>query len=360
MLSKTHEEGGIKTVTLARGSFTDLSPPAPPSLSRTTSPDAREKSDPLKLLGSVGIVELLEQDGRPTFIVDIGDQIAYSPESASLQILFANNALRSDPAAWQCVSGNATDSPINHGTHTTPQFCTWLLSTASPGNHAEVNPPPIEYGGVIWSCYTLRKRLRVVSGAAPSSATVISSTNAQLESAILPASSSARVSANKIDHASSSVHVSEPQDYFGSTIPTVTSRVKGEPTPPISAPQPEAIYLTKGETFDHNSAQFPKPNNIELPSAEANLLAAEESSSFANECVIFAHSAADVDPFVRNTKDMRNENHDMGFFDWTRLTVSPSLPRHIQFARSIDWASTPLGPIELWSNDLRAMCNLIM
>ncbi|KAI1527835.1 BaeS Signal transduction histidine kinase [Pyrenophora tritici-repentis] len=50
----------------------------------------------------------------------------------------------------------------------------------------------------------------------------------------------------------------------------------------------------------------------------------------------------------------------MGFFDWTRLAVSPSLPRHIQFARSIDWASTPLGPIEYWSNDLRAMCNLIM
>jgi len=50
----------------------------------------------------------------------------------------------------------------------------------------------------------------------------------------------------------------------------------------------------------------------------------------------------------------------MGFFDWTRLAISPSLPRHILFARSVDWASTPLGPIEYWSNDLRAMCNLIM
>jgi hypothetical protein len=50
----------------------------------------------------------------------------------------------------------------------------------------------------------------------------------------------------------------------------------------------------------------------------------------------------------------------MGFFDWTRLSISSSLPPHIQFARAIDWASTPLGPIEYWSNDLRAMCNLIM
>lgn len=47
-------------------------------------------------------------------------------------------------------------------------------------------------------------------------------------------------------------------------------------------------------------------------------------------------------------------------FDWTRLPMSAALPRHIQFARSIDWASTPLGPIEDWTFDLRAMCNLIM
>jgi PAS domain-containing protein len=47
-------------------------------------------------------------------------------------------------------------------------------------------------------------------------------------------------------------------------------------------------------------------------------------------------------------------------FDWTRLPMSAALPRHIQFARSIDWAATPLGPIEEWGFDLRAMCNLIM
>jgi PAS domain S-box-containing protein len=54
------------------------------------------------------------------------------------------------------------------------------------------------------------------------------------------------------------------------------------------------------------------------------------------------------------------QDSEVGFFDWTRLEVSPSLPRHIQFARSIDWDSTALGPIEYWSADLRAMSNLIM
>lgn len=49
-----------------------------------------------------------------------------------------------------------------------------------------------------------------------------------------------------------------------------------------------------------------------------------------------------------------------GFFDWTRLPNSPALPRHIQFALSIDWASTALGPIDDWPTELRSMCNLIM
>lgn len=36
------------------------------------------------------------------------------------------------------------------------------------------------------------------------------------------------------------------------------------------------------------------------------------------------------------------------------------MPEHVKFARSVDWASTALGPIETWSADLRQMCNLII
>lgn len=36
------------------------------------------------------------------------------------------------------------------------------------------------------------------------------------------------------------------------------------------------------------------------------------------------------------------------------------MPQHVQFARSIDWGQTALGPIETWNADLRQMCNLIM
>jgi hypothetical protein len=359
MLSKAREDSGIKTVTLARGTFSGLSPPGPASRSsgrtserssvpQTVSPDARDKSDPLRMLGSVGIVELLEQDGRPTFIVDIGDFTNYT-EAANLQILFANSALRSSSSTWDLVAGKPTDSATDDLSHATCQFRSWLLSTVVQSDNVELNPPPVEHGGIIWSCYTLRKRLRVVSGAFTTHATSLLSTSAANESAICSAASVGLVSENANELSSTSIPNCEPQDYFGATVCTVT---QGEPTPPMSAPQPGPTYYIT-DSSDDGSGLFPKPSRKSIPSIE-------ESTSFANECVLRAHTAGDVDPFHRETTSQRVENQDMGFFDWTRLALSPSLPRHIQFARSIDWASTALGPIEYWSNDLRAMCNLIM
>jgi hypothetical protein len=298
------------------------------------------------MLGSVGIVELLEQDGRPTFIVDIGDFTNYT-ETANLQILFANTALRSNPSTWELVAGKTTSATFDDLSHATYQFRGWLLSTVIQGENIETNPSPVEHGGIVWSCYTLRKRLRVVSGAVAAQATSLPCTSAVNEFAIPSASSVGLVSGNAIETSSSPAQNSEPQDYFGTTVRTVR---QGEPTPPISAPQPGPHAKT--DTSDDGSGLCPKPSN--------KVISIEESAPFANGCVLRAQSAGDIDPFHRVANSKRDENHDMGFFDWTRLALSPSLPRHIQFARSIDWANTPLGPIEYWSNDLRAMCNLIM
>jgi len=361
MLSKTHEDSGIKTVTLARGTFSGLSPPGPPtgpgarssersSLARTASPDSRDKSDPLRLLGSVSIAELLEQDGRPTFIVDMGDFANYTPETSPLQILFANSALRSNPSTWELVAGKPADSPLENSTsHATQQFRGWLLSTTIPGENSDVNPPPVDHGGIVWSCYTLRRRLRVVSGLISAPAIVLPAVDAPNDFAIPSTPSADLVWGNNGEKNSSSAQNNEPQDYFGSTVPMVS---RGEPTPPVSAPQPTP-NSNLPKFGEDGSEAIPRPSKIGMPSIE-------DSSSFANECVLRAQTAGDVDSFRREVHSPHEDNQDMGFFDWTRLALSPSLPRHIQFARSIDWASTPLGPIEYWSNDLRAMCNLIM
>jgi hypothetical protein len=333
MLSKTQgEEGGIRTVTLARGTFSGLSPPGAPSIAsasgrssersslpRTASPDARDRPDrdPLRLLSAVGIVELLEQDTRPTFIVDIGHVANYARDLSNLQILFANTALRSSTPTWELVS----QPPALDKDHATV-FRNWLLSTVMGGANLGPNPMPLEHGGVIWSCYTLRQRLRVVSGAVPTHASAsIAPATAPTQFPIPSTSSSGALSATNFQ-TSPFAAGREPQDYFGSNAPAT----------PEEQPSDSAVALQ-----DQVGPTSPRDRSgIFQTAPKASLPSVEKSSSTANA------------------------EHDMGFFDWTRLPMSSSLPRHIQFARSIDWAATSLGPIEYWSNDLRAMCNLIM
>ena len=361
MLSRTSEDSGIKTVTLARGTFSGLSPPGPTGAAsgrssersslppRTASPDGRDRNDPLRLLGSVGIVELLEQDNRPTFIVDIGDNVNHAHENSGLQILFANSALRSKPMMWELVAGKPSSASGEDPTAlASGQFKSWLLSTVIQGESLDVNPSPVEHGGIVWSCYTLRKRLRVASGAIPGPPpSSIPSTSASLDFA---AHSSSLRPTPTTGAAPSPAPVQEPQDYFGNGAPV--AMVNDLDQEPHSAMSPEHVPRSEPVSADKPSIMpFQRPDRLELPDFNGH-------PSFTNECVLRAHAAGDVDAFHRAPSPP--QEHDVGFFDWTRLSLSPSLPRHIQFARAIDWASTPLGPIEFWSNDLRAMCNLIM
>ncbi|PVI06725.1 hypothetical protein DM02DRAFT_513872 [Periconia macrospinosa] len=355
MLSNTREDSGIKTVTLARGSYSGLSPP-PPTLGgrvseraslppRLESPNIREKGDPLRLLGSAGVVELLENDPRPTFVVDIGDAANSPLDLSGLPILFANGALRANPSMWDLVARKLSNPITEEPTaHVSSQFRSWLLSTVAQDENLDLNPPPVEHGGIVWLCYTLKKRLRVVATVNPLAISV-PSTNPPAEFGI-PSSSSALTS-DSVRDVVTSVPAIEPQDYFGSTAsPLAEDEDTGVSVEPTSL-QPDA-NIPQHREGDAVDGFFQAPDKLDLGS----------HPSFQNECVLRAQAAGEVDAFHRIEGSSRD--HDVGFFDWTRLSISSSLPRHIQFARSIDWASTPLGPIEYWSNDLRAMCNLIM
>ncbi|KAK4690403.1 hypothetical protein P7C71_g6377, partial [Lecanoromycetidae sp. Uapishka_2] len=117
----------------------------------------------------------------------------------------------------------------------------------------------------------------------------------------------------------------EPQDYFGSA---------------------------RSPSYSANQRKSHGPDPAAL--RRQNIGASSPLGSRNGEALLRAASAGDHDPFPMTQKI------EPGFFDWTRLPNSPALPRHIQFTRSIDWASTSLGPMEDWPTELRSMCNLIM
>lgn len=172
-----------------------------------------------------------------------------------------------------------------------------------------------------FTCSTLRKRLRLISISANPLGTDTASTssNGPVSNSSLLVERSRGQSLNALARTPMYEEPSEPSDYFGDATDQINSEA-GESPLPLSSP---------AMTVD----------SILSPPRQAMIAAQHEGL----------------------TAEMLNAQFPNGSsFDWTRLPITPALPRHIQFTRSIDWASTLLGPIETWTFDLRAMCNLIM
>jgi hypothetical protein len=72
-------------------------------------------------------------------------------------------------------------------------------------------------------------------------------------------------------------------------------------------------------------------------------------------------------PGPRNAppSQIQTDNHPASFVtpgtaDWTLAQPSGDLSQHVIFARSIDWAGTPLGDMSTWSKEFRQIANLVM
>jgi hypothetical protein len=60
------------------------------------------------------------------------------------------------------------------------------------------------------------------------------------------------------------------------------------------------------------------------------------------------------------TLSRKSSKNKVPNFDWTDEVPPLKLSSHVAWARSIDWASTPLGPMSNWSSQLRSIANLVM
>ena len=375
MLSNVNREdsGGIRTVKLARGTLhIGNTPPRAmntptgriheerSSIPRgfTSTPDEKEKGSGVQILSQIGIVELLEQDDRPTFIIDLGNQSNFHP--GPLQIVFANYSLRAYPGLLEMVAGKSDPSTPGLVTAVTfPEFKAWAISFVRNNECLDVCLPSFLYCGITWTCSTLRKRFRLINGShlsgPPSLGSNPPSAGVSVSSGITTGIPNRLLDASP--EGSKSVH-EEPQDYFGNA-PVVNytnvpvRSVKRGVLATIESPDPSFKILDNGVDIPMQDAKgsIKAQDVLDSGGEQVSPLGMRPNEAIA---ILQATTAGPLDPFTTP------QQSDPGFFDWTRLPVTPALPRHIQFARSVDWASTSLGPIEEWPPALRGMCNLIM
>jgi hypothetical protein len=356
MLSKArHEETHVKTVSLARGtvptsahaSYHNTSTPTSisrqsldrSSTTRSDSPDTGSHSGKNSTsspgqqnLNSIGIIELLEQDERPTLIIDLSDSTNYGP--GPLYPAYVSSSLRSCEGLYEHIVGTSEAAL---------QFKSWLSSPSVNKEGLNISLPTCQYANFLWSCSTLRRTLRVVSG------TLLSSPGFKIS-----VSSSLTQSVGSLSMGPTSAPMSgiEPSDYFGHAIQApeqfATKNISNAPVSSIEGAIPTTAVLSalEGNT---GIADQQTPTDV-MPSP----------STYVMDGIPLAPAA----PAVTNVNWFSSHipvAHSISpSFDWTRLPVSDAMPEHIRFARSIDWASTSLGPIGTWGSDLRQMCNLIM
>ncbi len=372
MLGKANKEdtGGVRTLKLARGSVNAGSPSRPlaprtpsgngrsylgMSSKSAKSPDSGGKPSPVQILNQMGVIELLEQDERPTFILDLGEQSNYEP--GTLKIIFANASLRASPPALEMISGRAGQiSPGLTATTAFSDFKAWSMSYVKDYESLDVALPSFFYAGATWTSCSLRKRFRVIKSNSDMAKGVLVSNppSMGLPSSLSLGKQGEAFVATPIDRFQDVEE--EPQDYFGNARVSVSVENQRSSTG-THRRHPSVQNNEPGRYPQQNQKAGMRTGQHDLPirsTSKPDSVASSPHSSRNGEAILRAACAGDLDHF-----DIYPHN-ETGFFDWTRLPNSPALPRHIQFTRSIDWASTPLGPIEEWAPELRSMCNLIM
>lgn len=323
MLSRTKEEpsSGVTTVKLPHAtvkpmtsaisgstagslaSSVDMSAPA-------LSPDLRTASPSLQLIQGIGAIELVEQDDRPTFLIDLLSPTQSLPNLPSLHILYCNSSLRLSQNLAKLVGVELDDTidAVNY-----ERFVSWATSLSSSRGSQDSAPPYYVYGGITWTCATIRQRFRFISGnvggtghvpTRPSSPGTLST-----EAIPIPTNTSTISQPMPITPVNDSNEPMDPPDYFGDAVPGMQE----------DEPLMDAIRTKLDDTQP--------PLN---------------------------HPDAFTNQVLQQLQPAKQS------FDWTKLPLHDDLPDHIKFARTRDWASTALGPMSDWPTDLRTMSSLIM
>lgn len=300
--------GNVRTVSPAVSTSTpgSLTSSAEFSISTAASPDFRTLPPNLQMLRGVGVVELLENDDRPTFMVDVSAATP-SPPRPNLPILYYNASLRNFHEIHNLL---AVEMDGSQTAHEFEVFRSWVMCPILERERLDLAAPSMEYQGIVWTKSTIRQRYRFVSG----NINVTSSFNRRISGPVAQESQSREdVSQCASMPGSPVADAPDATDYFGDT----------------------SAQLITAEPMDIEGGD----GRVQQPAYDNGALQ-QHPDAFTNE--------------VLQSQPLKAS------FDWTRIPLTDDLPAHLKFAKTFDWSTTLLGPMDEWSYELRVTSNLIM
>lgn len=280
-------------------------------------------SSALKEFDGIGIREILDQDSRPTFVIDLDPDLHLAVNTGVLSLLFSNAPLRSYESLWDVVRGVAAhgDEPASSAYD---EFRGWVTSRTKFDESGDVFPSTHVFFGMLWTGSTVRKRWRLISG-----------------------------------YHYDQLHSGAPRDLSS-----------GPPAEMVLDSYKNALEQQHRKRRQQPHAPQRPPNTV-LPSTtesqDPHVSSRRESTVISSvrprTRVTSEHHEHESSYSSVGGKSATSINLDIQHYfapDWTATKPRGMLNAHQEFARSIDWASTPLGDMQTWTPELRQIANLVM
>ena len=128
----------------------------------------------LQELNRVPIWDILDQDSRPAFVLDLDPDIIGAPvDVLALFPSFGNSALTTHETLWDAARGMRGDDLEDTAAAATlyASFCAWATSRTIFDDSGDVFPATYFFHNILWTGSTVQKRWRLISGNALQTAT---------------------------------------------------------------------------------------------------------------------------------------------------------------------------------------------
>jgi PAS domain S-box-containing protein len=280
------------------------------------------RSQSVDELNSLGFKEILEQDSRPTFVIDLDPDEELNEGAHAIVPIFCNAALRTHEHLLDAVLGQSSDdSELEADAVSHDEFKAWATGWTRFDNSRDVFPLTFLYSGMLWTGSTVRKRWRLVSG--------------------------------NLLYQVSQVTTRDLSAGPPTEVATGVTRVNQ------SARRGNAGSFNNQQSRKHGATDGHIPNiGRTVSRTTVKSITRPSSSSVTNPTK--PSSSGSTDGTTHSTPSITLSIPEKGISDWTAKSPSSTLTPFLRFARGINWGATPLGSMDSWSNEFRQVANLVM